>query len=829
MIIETGKTYIRKLRAISVGASAKVIQRDPLALQLRLSSVLSVADLQPRGVPASSIICIRSLHAPHLPAQYTRYGGERPPLWWEERVRDLIKRAIQQAAYPLEGAVPVDAEAVIFADRAELLACLASDWRAGNGSDHWWWQSLFRTENTDQLLLPAWLEMPEYIPAALHYLAAQHRAVPFVRRLPSHDVRTLLQSIAHNFALHELQTILTGAFQSQRTERPSRQEATEQPFNIAASERQSTQHAGSSAFSLAEEILQLPVGAASPLEESRQTPIAPQASYGTVRDDPHRKQSFLPPEMPWRPWVPESMEQGLSLEQQALLGIGLMLMRTPSIVRTTSFARAVYRWCGKINLEAVGAGAVQTDRGNPHGSSRPAYMPKGDILDVQGMERGQTQDASENGGEGVDESGKVIASIQSVPVDDSDGRVTGQPLETLLVNEGECGNPPVYSQIPETPSFPPSLQEHSQGNTPTINEASVYDRDTPDGYHEGDDRNEGAGGEARALHSSEASTSDEPGTHMRDQFTLAEDVSQKGQEPERPQEPPLPILTVATPADGGVEAGKGFQDGGIKTAFGGIFYLINLGLFLDLYGDFTTPLQPGLALSMWDFVALLGQQMLGQSLQADPVWSLLASLSGRQEEEAPGYAFEPLEQWRVPVTWLRAFPAQDNEGSWLWYVEDGRLRVLHPAQFLLLDVPLETLDPLQQLKREMQGYSDLQGQGTPQLSKGRAPLFPDDRLLPCGRLAVNSFAGDVSPLLLRWLRWLMPYIYARLQRALGLAETEDPSRVLCLHSASISVTMTHVDILLALKDLPVEIRMAGLDRNPGWVPAAGRFIAFHFQ
>ncbi|HKV57479.1 MAG TPA: hypothetical protein VJO32_04335, partial [Ktedonobacteraceae bacterium] len=571
MIIEAGKTYIRTVRAISVEMPGRIVRRDPLALQLRLSSVLSVADLQPRGVPASSIVCIRSLHAPHLPAQYTRSGGERAPLWWEERVRALIKRAIQQAAHPLEDTVPVDAEAVIFAGRAELLACLASDWCAGNSSDHWWWQSLFRAENTDQLLLPAWLEMPEYIPAALHYLAAQQKAVPFVRRLPSHDVRTLLQSIIRSFALHELRTILTGAFQPRRTARPSRQEASEQPFNVAASERQSTQHAGSSAFSLAEEALQRPASAASSLEESRQTPRASHSSYGTVRDDPHREQSFLPPEMPWRLWVPESMEQGLSLEQQTLLGIGLMLMRTPSVVRTTSFARAVYRWYGKTSLEAVGAGEVQMDRRNPRGNSRPAYMPESDILDVQGMERRRTQDASKNGDRGVDESGKVIASIQSVPVDDSDRRETGQPQEISLLNEGEYGNPPIYLQTSNPPLFSPTLQGHPQEYTSTINEASVYERDAPGGYHEGNDRNEGDGGEAIVFYPLEASTSDEPGTHMRDQFTPAEDISQKEQEPEKPQKSPLPILTVAPPADERVEAGKGLQDGEIETAFGGIF------------------------------------------------------------------------------------------------------------------------------------------------------------------------------------------------------------------------------------------------------------------
>ena len=31
-----------------------------------------------------------------------------------------------------------------------------------------------------------------------------------------------------------------------------------------------------------------------------------------------------------------------------------------------------------------------------------------------------------------------------------------------------------------------------------------------------------------------------------------------------------------------------------------------------------------------------------------------------------------------------------------------------------------------------------------------------------------------------------------------------------------------------LRELPIEVRLSGLDRDPGWVPAAGRFVAFHF-
>nr|HET6903886.1 hypothetical protein [Ktedonobacteraceae bacterium] len=209
MTIETGRTTIRQLRATSS-------DRDPFAYQLRLGSMLSSADLHPPGVSASAIICIRTLHAPPLPTQALRYGGGRPPLWWEERVRTLIKHALQQASHPLHDTVPPDCEAVIFADRAELLACLASDWCAtGDTSDRWWWQSLFRAGAIEQYLIPAWLETPEYIPSALLHLASARKVTAFVRRLPANDVRTLLHSIIRSFALPELQTVLAAAFSAQ--------------------------------------------------------------------------------------------------------------------------------------------------------------------------------------------------------------------------------------------------------------------------------------------------------------------------------------------------------------------------------------------------------------------------------------------------------------------------------------------------------------------------------------------------------------------------------------------------------------------------------------
>ena len=47
-------------------------------------------------------------------------------------------------------------------------------------------------------------------------------------------------------------------------------------------------------------------------------------------------------------------------------------------------------------------------------------------------------------------------------------------------------------------------------------------------------------------------------------------------------------------------------------------------------------------------------------------------------------------------------------------------------------------------------------------------------------------------------------------------------------SAGVSVTPTHVDIVLPLADADTALRRTGLDRDPGWVPWLGRVILFHY-
>ena len=80
-----------------------------------------------------------------------------------------------------------------------------------------------------------------------------------------------------------------------------------------------------------------------------------------------------------------------------------------------------------------------------------------------------------------------------------------------------------------------------------------------------------------------------------------------------------------------------------------------------------------------------------------------------------------------------------------------------------------------------------------------------------------------------WLTDLLPHIKARLILALGIESEDSLADILLHHHAKVTITPTHLDVFFPLADHPIEIRLSGLDRNPGWVPAAGRFIAFHYD
>jgi hypothetical protein len=219
----------------------------------------------------------------------------------------------------------------------------------------------------------------------------------------------------------------------------------------------------------------------------------------------------------------------------------------------------------------------------------------------------------------------------------------------------------------------------------------------------------------------------------------------------------------------------------METEYGGVFFLLSLALYLYIYGDFTSPAEPGLELNIWDFLALMAFEVTDGKIGKDPLWAELAALGGRPKSVRPGLGFDPPDEWRVSDEWLAAFSEDYVPQATL---TNGRMISMHPAGFTVIDVPAET------------NVADV-----------TEPGEPVDRLQ-------------------RWVGWMAGYFRARLVRALG---REDAVALLCQRPARLTLTLTHVDVTFALEHHPIELRMAGLDRNLGWIPAAGRYVAFHFE
>jgi hypothetical protein len=599
--------------------------RDRLATQLDMQRGLTGSRVAPAGLPATAILCIRRVRAT-IPRQ--REQGELACAALRSALDDLARGA----ARPARGAVPPQAEAVVFADRAEMLACLAYDWRAGRAAERWWWRGLLRATPIDTAVIRAWLDAPEYAPAALDHLAAIGEAARFVRALQAGAAHALLRALLERFGLHALRPLLGAA----------------------------------------------------------------------ARPDSAEPIDGLPPGAPWRRWAPESSASALGLDQAALLGVGLMLQRAPASLRAPAFAEAVGEW-----LRAGGS------------------MPEPAAPDKSLELRARVPESTQSPGE---------------------------------------GNAPAASP---SPTWAPEL-------TPLAADMSA---------------------EASALTSVDADA-------------LTPSLEHAVAEESAAISPAQPAITLP-PVDSGAAAWEASAPPAerplaaalVDTAFGGLFYLLNLALGLELYGDFTMPAMPGIDLSVWDFLALAGLDLVGQPLQADPIWQLLARLAERPPEQAPGREFMPPQEWRMPPGWLAPFAP----GEPPWSADQGRLRVAHPAGFLLLNLAV-TGDP-RQLSSELRVY-DL------------PPARAADELPPS--------AEPATPLE-RWLSWLLPYIRARLRRALGQHNDIALGELVCAHRASVYVSTARLDIVLSLAELPIAIRLAGLDRDPGWIPAVGRSVAFHFE
>jgi hypothetical protein len=86
-------------------------------------------------------------------------------------------------------------------------------------------------------------------------------------------------------------------------------------------------------------------------------------------------------------------------------------------------------------------------------------------------------------------------------------------------------------------------------------------------------------------------------------------------------------------------------------------------------------------------------------------------------------------------------------------------------------------------------------------------------------LAAQDYDTMVAPLLLAT-------VLADLE---ALYRPDGPWPLPLRQTARLWATETHLDLDLAANEVEIEVRLAGLDLDPGWVPWLGRIVTFHYD
>jgi len=669
-------------------------ERDGLRARRLLERALAGVDWTPSGLSPNAVLYVRKL-------ALAGRGSAAARTSFGERVSLALRHQASQARRPWLHENAAAADAVLFADEAELVACLVRDWLRGRVADRWWWRSVLGDLSPQQWLRRQVLARGEILVPSIAILAAGPDAAAWLARLEDGEAEEAMAVIARTHAVS-----LTVAPDEYAAPRPSPPHDGHGLKGIEMDPR-----ADSRSAALERLIATVPEILA---PARRQSPSNDGHALKAIEIDSRTDSRSAALER-LVATVPEILAPALRPPQRRLTALALALTRAPSWARTPQLAFAL---------------------------------------------------------QGLDRTGLAADARAFAIPDAAQPRVPGLPAPRAATVTG----------VPPMGQMPVGSPDATDGaaTAPEIEESRAGTQGRADIAHFGtrDPQQHAPPEVARRVVSSAPATQAE---------TLKAAPSPKAEPVEAPS------LADALR---------------VRTQFGGIFYLLNAALALKLYGDFTAPRTPGLALSPWDWLALVGRAWFGEEFVRDPVWSVLAKLAGRSPKDAPERDFAPPPEWRIDPDWLVPWGECDalHVG-----VTRTRLRVLHAAGFVVFDVARDPAKrPLSQARALCATYDAL-------------------RVLKFARTRAVRPRAPARTATARWLQWLLDYLCARLALALGADQLDDVPAILCRHPAEIAGTATGVHVHLALAGLPVALRIAGLDRDPGWIPAAGRTIAFHFE
>jgi hypothetical protein len=290
-----------------------------LRTRLRISHLLQSANFTPSGFPPQAILIVRHIAG----RQPTSLASFRLDSKWERDVRENVTRLYRAAVKPVRGVVPVGAQAVLFADVGEWLACVGLAVQSRSVEQAWYLRAALQKEAVSSSLMLAgvWAEKPRFVPAAIAHLAEWGRVAEVLQLFSPGEANGVFAAVADEWGLPKQVTDPLDALRAQ--------------LPLAAAQGMK---------------LDPPVPGSRTISD-RRTQRAQQkraAQSQTASAEPHLDgwRPNGPPPPPWTIWLPtlaDSCER-LPIPTQRLLASAVALFHAPARARSTRFAAEVRQW-----------------------------------------------------------------------------------------------------------------------------------------------------------------------------------------------------------------------------------------------------------------------------------------------------------------------------------------------------------------------------------------------------------------------------------------------------------------------------------------------------
>jgi hypothetical protein len=273
---------------------------------------------------------------------------------------------------------------------------------------------------------------------------------------------------------------------------------------------------------------------------------------------------------------------------------------------------------------------------------------------------------------------------------------------------------------------------------------------------------------------------------------------------------------------------------GVATELGGVFYLIHALRAMQLPDAFDPGWRLDATAGPWGTLDLVARAFLGTRHEsADPLWDALAALAAwpqryQRSRANPGslspHASQNDPRFGAPAAWREELDDDGNRFAWtsvgprVWLWSSTGYLVSHGR------TSLGSAAAARRALRQCPGVTDT----TSLIRKGpdAIPWLPPSALPRGCPSRLGRWAAAVAPAVLRRVVLALEHRGANERGHVRL--TARSIRPMLAVPARLYVTSSHVDVVMPLRRIDVNVRRAGLDRDPGWIPALGRVVYFPF-